>query len=233
MKTIRWVWMLAICVLVGSLVGCQQISEQAAQLLRRPTPIPVDTPLPTPTPVPTNTLTPEATQIPAPPTAPLVPGLGTPAATPGPTITPTPIPLEVSCTALWDIYPGGERLISEWLEWSATDPSSPDEHKAKLDYFVAQWADYQERLEGVPLAPGVQPIYEALSAAAEKWRLRFTYASNMLATLNPCCGDEALVLEKGAIKLWSRAYDALISTCAFCVSARPSPTATPTLTPTP
>lgn len=233
MKTIHWLLVLAVCAFVGGLAGCQQISEQAARLTRRPTPITVDTPLPSPTPSPTHTPTVAPTWTPAQPATPLAPGVGTPVGTPAPTATPTPVPLESSCAALWDIYPGGENLISEWLAWTATDPPSLEKHKAKLDALVTAWADYQGRLKNIPVAPETQPIYEALSAAAEKWHLHFTYASNMLATLNLCCGEEAQVLEKEATDLWNQAYDQLVKVCAFCVSMRPSPTPTLTLTPTP
>ncbi len=230
----RGYWFLAMMagIAVLSLVGCQQVSQEWARLTRRPTPITVDTPLPSPTPSPTSTPTLGATWTPVPSGAPLL-GLGTATATPIVTATPTPVPLEVSCAALWDIYPSGEALISEWLMWSATDPPSPAEHKAKLDALVARWTQYEERLEGVPVASDTQAVYEAFKAAAEKWILSFTNASNMLATLNPCCADEALALEGEARDLWNQAYGRLTSVCAFCVSARPSPTVTPTLTPTP
>jgi len=233
MKKNYWLLALMIGIVLLSLVGCQQVSQEWARLTQRPTPLTVDTPLPTPTLSPTSAPTQAPTWTPAPPGALSPSALGTPTATPMVTATPTPVPLEASCAALWDIYPGGEKLVSEWLMWSATDPPSPDAHKTKLDAFVAAWTQYQERLEGVPVTFETRPIYEDMLAAAEKWRLGFTYASNMLATLNPCCADEALALEQEAQDLWNQAADRLASVCAFCASARPSPTATPTLTPTP
>ncbi|MBC7257364.1 MAG: hypothetical protein H5T66_14795, partial [Chloroflexi bacterium] len=120
MKKNHWLLALMIGIVLLSLVGCQQVSQEWARLTQRPTPITADTPLPTPTLSPTGAPTRAPTWTPALPGALLPSALGTPTATPMVTATPTPIPLEASCAALWDIYPGGEDLVSEWLMWSAT-----------------------------------------------------------------------------------------------------------------
>jgi len=143
------------------------------------------------------------------------------------------MPLASACAALWDLYPQGEQLISEWLAWQAEDPSSLEAHKEKLDEWLERWSEHQEKLQQVPPAPEAFVLIDTYLASADRWIRGIECASNALATLNPACSGQGQALQQEACALWYQAYDQLTQLCSACVSDRPAPTATPTVTPAP
>ena len=218
------------------LVGCAQVGEQIERLFPGPTPVPNDLagapPTATPTVAgpaaplaPTWTLLPTATSLAGPGAAATSETL--------PTATSTPIPLVSACAVLWDLYPQGEQLVSEWLDWQAHDPPSLEAHTAKLDEWLGRWSKYQERLERVPPAPEALVLVDTYLASADRWIRGFECASNALSTLNPACSGQGLSLQQEACALWYQAYDQLTQLCVECAGERLPPTATPTPTSAP
>lgn len=218
------------------LAGCAQVGEQIERFFPGPTPLPSDLTgaRPTATPTVLATLAPLAPTWTPLPTATLL-GAMAPEAAPEapPTAMPTTMPLTSACAALWDLYPQGEQLISEWLTWQAEDPPSPEAHKEKLDELLTRWSEHQEKLERVPPAPEALALVDAYLASADRWVRGFECASNALGTLNPSCSGQGLTLQQEACTLWYQAYDQLTQLCRECVSERPTPTVTPTATPAP
>lgn len=226
---------LLIAAILCSAIGCDRVVEQVGQLFATPTPYisALKTATPSPT-EPSGVLIPTWTPFPTATTIEMlsIPATVTVIPSPSP-LAATPIPQEVVCAALWDLYPQGEALVSEWSDWTAQDPSSPEAHKDTVDSLLERWSEYQDRLAAIPSSDETLPVIDLYRASIDQWMLGFTCASNAMTTLNPACGAQAADLQAEACELWYRAYDELAQRCSQCVSERPTPTTTPTATPQP
>ncbi len=226
----RALGLLVALALLGSLTGCDSARQQVTRLFTKPTPTPIAQPTTGATVAPTKAA-PTWTPVPT-PTLGMASAITT-TVVPTATVEPTKVPLELSCAALWDLYPQGEGLVGTWSSWMAKDPPSPEEHKAKLDEILAGWEKFQAALETIPVADEAQPVVALYGQAIERWVTGVTYASNSIATYNPACGQQVEALEAEATDLWYQAWDQLTKLCSCCASARPTPTATPAPTPAP
>lgn len=226
----RMLWIAPLVCLL--LTGCAALGGQIERLFPGPTPLPSDLTSSKPTATPTAAISPAPlapTWTPLPTATVFAIGAleATPDAAP---VVPTVMPVASACAMLWDLYPQGEQLISEWLAWQTQDPPSLEVYNEQLDEWLERWSEHQERLEQVPPAPEALLLVETYQASADRWVRGFECASNALTTLNPACSGQGLALQQEARDLWYRAYDQLIVLCNECASERPTPTATPTAT---